>query len=306
MAPVNSTDRTLFRARMIVAREHLDALMEVLAVLEPSPTSWEDMESGEAWVEAYDADREALATRARDMADLASGVDGRIHAAEITVLEAADWTEAWKQFFHTTRVSRRIVVHPSWEPFDPQTDDVVVDIDPGMSFGTGLHPTTRACLHFLDGLHAAGQGADTATVVDLGCGSGILAIAAAKLGFAAIVALDNDPLAVRVSQENIALNHLPAARIRCATGDVLCGPLPEGDVVVANILAPVLVEAAPRIAKAVRPGHGATLILAGILDSQFADVEAAYCQMGFACVDSFLDSGWRSGCFRRSECGATP
>lgn len=289
----------LYRARMAVAREQLDALMELYAVLEPAPTSWEDVESGEAWVEAYDADRAAMELRARELADLATSLDGRIHAAEVTTVAPEDWTEAWKRFFHTTRVSKRIIVHPSWEPIDAQPGDIVVDIDPGMSFGTGLHPTTRACLHYLDALSADAPQHACQAVVDLGCGSGILAIAAAKLGYAAVTALDHDPQAVRVSRENLALNRLPADRVTVAAADVLLDVLPTGDLVVANILASVLIEAAPRIAATVRQSPHAALVLSGILDTQFEDVQRAYGDVGFRLRDSLLDGDWRTGCFAR-------
>jgi ribosomal protein L11 methyltransferase len=290
---------------MTVARDQLELLMELLATMDPAPTSWEDVDTGEAWVETYDADRVAVENRAREMADIATSLDGRIHAATIEAVESADWTEAWKRFFHTTRVSPRIVVHPSWEPCDAAPGDIVVDIDPGMSFGTGLHPTTRTCLRFLDSLSASTPHLADEHVVDLGCGSGILAIAAAKLGYAGVTALDNDPLAVRVTRENLLLNTIAEECVTTATADVLHDPLPVGDLVVANILASVLVEAAPRIAAAVRQGPHAALVLSGILDSQFADVQRAFSSVGFELQESELDGDWRTGCFRRRS-GKTP
>ena len=288
------TPEPLYRARIPVRRETLDDLMEVLAVMDPAPTSWEDMESGEAWVETCDLDPAAVHRRAREMADLLEGYDGRIHAAAIERLEPEDWTDAWKRFFHTTRISERFVIHPVWEPIDPAPGDIVIDIDPGMSFGTGLHPTTRACLRFLDEMAAA---APLGSVLDLGCGSGILAIGAAKLGAKSVAALDFDPDAVAVSRENLAANGISAETVSVGVGDVTKDPLPTADVVVANILASVLIAAAPRIAAAVAPGG--TLLLSGILDSQFADVAVAYAAQGFACAGSLLDSEWRSGRFVR-------
>ena len=189
----------LYRARLRVRRETLDDLMEILAVMDPAPTSWEDMESGEAWVETCDLDHAALLRRAREMADLVGSYDGRVHAAKIERLEPEEWTDAWKRFFHTARVSDRIVIHPVWEPIDAAPGDIVIDIDPGMSFGTGLHPTTRSCLRLLD--ETAAESGGLGAVLDLGCGSGILAIAAAKLGAPSVAALDFDPDAVAESDE---------------------------------------------------------------------------------------------------------
>ena len=294
-------DRTLHRARIVVHREDLDALMEALAVLDPPPSAWEDMETGDAWVETYDADRAAVTARAREMERLVEAVDGRFHCASFAEVEPEDWREAWKKFFHTARVSRRVIVHPSWEPVDPQPGDVVVDIDPGMSFGTGLHPTTRSCIAFLDELadefSASPEGFADATVLDLGCGSGILAIAALKLGFPGVTSLDFDPQCVKTAAENLALNGFPDAPV--ALGDVLKDPLPSARVVVANILAPVLIEAAPRIAVAVQKTPGATLLLSGILATQFDEVAAAYAAHGFALVRSLRDGEWTSGRFAR-------
>lgn len=293
-------DRTLYRARMKVSRDLLEDLLEALAVLDPSFGSWEDMDSGEAWVETFDADRTALTVRARDMADIAAACDGNLHAAEITALAEEDWTEAWKQYFHTTRVSPRIVVHPSWEPRVPSSGDIVIDIDPGMSFGTGLHPTTRCCLRALDRFAAADVDLSGWTMVDLGCGSGILSIAAAKLGFGAVHVLDHDPLAARIARENLALNGIPDDHVHCATADVLHDALPVGDFVVANILAPVLIEAARPIANALRDTPAAVLVLSGILEAQFAEVEQAYRAQGFARADTLPEAGWKTGCFRRT------
>ena len=289
------TPEPLWRARVRVRREALDDLVEVLAVMDPAPTSWEDMDSGEAWVETCDPDRAEVARRAREMADLVSAYDGRVHAAEIERLEPEEWTEAWKRFFHTARVSEHIVVHPVWEPFEPEPGDIVVDIDPGMSFGTGLHPTTRTCLRFLDELAAEPGG--LGPVLDLGCGSGILSIAAAKLGAPRVDALDFDPAAVGVTAENLAANRVPAGVVRTAVGDVLRDALPSAPVVVANILASVLIDASGRIAASVAPGG--TLLLSGILDAQFGEVVEAFQAHGFSCVRSVLDAEWRSGVFRR-------
>lgn len=294
-------DRVLYRARMPYPRERIEELLEAAAFLEPAPTSWEDLETGAAWIETYDADRSALAARALRIADLAGALDGAVHAATLEPLADADWKEAWKRHFHTTRISPRIVIHPSWEPPASQDGDVVVELDPGLSFGTGLHPTTRACLRILDRIAAALPDPGAWSVTDLGCGSGILAIAAAKLGFGSVNALDHDPQAVRVSLANLARNAIPATRVRCSTADVLHDPLPPGDLVLANILAPVLIEATPAIARAVRPHPDASLVLSGILVSQFAEVEAAFVRQGFVLDETRQEEDWRTGCFRRRK-----
>lgn len=291
------TPEPLYRARINVPRESLDDLQEVLAVMDPAPTSWEDMDSGEAWIEICDLDHATLLQRAREMADLLQSYDGRVHVADVTRLEPQDWTEAWKSFFHTTRISERFIIHPVWEPIEAAPTDVVIDIDPGLCFGTGLHPTTRTCLKFIDQLLTASP--TPLSLLDLGCGSGILSIGAAKLGATPITALDFDPDAVTVTRENLAANGIAPDSITVAVGDVTRDPLPTATIVVANILASVLIEAADRIAATVAPSG--TLILSGILDSQFPDVEAAFAPLGFHCSASFLDAEWRSGLFTKEE-----
>ena len=175
----------------------------------------------------------------------------------------------------------------------------MVTIEPGMSFGTGLHGTTQACLRFLERLaDEAPAGAPPRSLADLGCGSGILSIAARKLGYAPVRGVDYDAAAVRVSAENAALNGVPD--VSFALCDVTADPIPGAEVVVANILAPILLAAAPRIARAVAPGPGAALVLSGILGEQYPRVRAAYEAFGFREVRSLALGEWTSGLFRRA------
>jgi len=288
----------LFRARMPVPREQLDLLMDLLAILEPPPTAWEDVESGVAWIETFDPDRRTLEERARAMADLAGSVDGRVHAAQIDQLQPQDWTESWKRFFHATRISERVVVAPPWEDWPAAPDDLVVRIDPGLSFGTGLHPTTRTCLQLLDRLALAGHDFAGQRLLDLGCGSGILAIAAAGFGCREVVALDYDPVAVKATGENILLNGCDLQIFTVARADVLQDDLPQAGIVVANILASVLIEAAPRIAGALWQSPDSALILSGILESQFPQVTAAFAAEGLKLAESLTEAEWQTGLFR--------
>ena len=123
-------------------------------------------------------------------------------------LAETDWAEAWKAHYHVLPIGRRLVIKPTWETYAPQPDQVVIELDPGLAFGSGLHATTRLCLELLEEHLRPGE-----RVLDVGTGSGILAIAAACLGAAAVVALDNDPEAVRVARENVLLNGV-ADRVR--------------------------------------------------------------------------------------------
>lgn len=211
-----------------------------------------------------------------------------------TSLAETDWANAWKAHFKTEKVSPRIVIHPVWEPYKEQTDEIVIHIDPGMSFGTGQHETTRSCLRMLDAWTANGN---TGSFLDLGCGSGILAIAAVKLGLQPVTALDYDPDAVQGTIENQERNTLSDA-FTPFVGDVSNLHLPrQFDIVAANILAPVLIEHASSIAGTVKAGG--TLILSGILDTQYALVQEAYTALQCEEVERIQDGEWTSGRFIR-------
>ena len=117
-----------------------------------APGSWENVDTGEAWIEAFGIDEDELYQRAREMADIAESVDGRVHVAQIEPLAREDWTESWKKFFHIIHVTDKITIRPIWEEYDADEGEIVVDIEPGMSFGTGIHPTTQSCLKLLEQL----------------------------------------------------------------------------------------------------------------------------------------------------------
>lgn len=219
---------------------------------------------------------------------------GQVETLPLIRLPRENWAESWKQYFHVDQVSSRIVIKPSWEPFTPTADQVVVEIDPGMSFGTGQHGTTVACLQFLDHLSANGL---SGSLADAGCGSGILSIAAAKLGFTPIDAFDYDPIAVDIARENCRLNGIgDTVRLRCLDlGD--WQPVTPYPLVVANILAPVLIEHAGMLGQQV--AANGQLILSGILSEQFAEVDAAFRPHGFHCQTTITLAEWTSGRFTR-------
>ena len=187
---------------------------------------------------------------------------------KVEQLEDKDWVREWMDHFHPMQFGERLWICPSWRDV-PNPDAVNVMLDPGLAFGTGTHPTTALCLQWLDGLDLAGK-----TVVDFGCGSGILGIAALKLGAARVIGIDIDPQAIQASRDNAERNggadqielYLPADQPQ----DV------EADVVVANILAGPLRELAPLIA-----GHGkagSLMALSGVLESQAPELETIYGQ----------------------------
>ena len=183
-----------------------------------------------------------------------------------------DWANAWKRHYAVQRIGRRWVIKPRWQEYAPRTGDLVLDLDPGMAFGTGLHPTTQLVLEALEDLDAGGE-VDGTQLLDLGTGSGILAIGAARLGAADVLALDVDEVAVTAARENVARNGLQGVvRVERGTlGEEAPGfvPVPGYELEAAvdgalvNIVARVIGERAPAIARALRPG--AWLVASGII-----------------------------------------
>ncbi len=194
---------------------------------------------------------------------------------EYRAVREEDWAEAWKVHYHPIRIGRKLVVRPLWQEAELQPDDIEIALDPGMAFGTGTHPTTQLCLEALEGMvRPATQ------ILDLGCGSGILAIAAAKLGAAHIWALDIDPIAVEAAQANCEQNGV-ADKITVQTGSLesVITSARRFDLVVVNILAKIILQMCEhRLGETVRPNGRA--IFSGIIDSQVEEVEAALRRAG--------------------------
>ncbi|MDP4127404.1 MAG: 50S ribosomal protein L11 methyltransferase, partial [Bacillota bacterium] len=161
-------------------------------------------------------------------------------------LKEEDWATAWKAYFKPIRIGRHFLIKPTWEQTDLGKEDILLELDPGMAFGTGTHPTTTLCLKALEDIIKPGQ-----TVFDLGTGSGILAIAAAKLG-AQVEAVDLDSVAVRVAQENVDLNRV-SNQVRVSRGDLGTVLTGQADVVIANIIADVILMLLPDLNRILRP-----------------------------------------------------
>ena len=166
------------------------------------------------------------------------------------IVEEADWADAWKAYFPVMRVGRRLVIRPTWRRHRRAPEDVVLALDPGMAFGTGLHPTTRLCLAGVETLADRGV-LKGARVLDVGCGSGILAIAALKLGAASALGVDTDPIAIEATIANARRNAL-VRRLRAHEGSLPSGDGPF-DVVLANLIAGLLVPLAPGLRDELRP-----------------------------------------------------
>ena len=213
-----------------------------------------------------------------------------------------DWAEAWKSHFPVLRIGRRLVIRPTWREHAALPGDVVLSLDPGMAFGTGLHPTTRLCMAALEaiadegvlargmaaGSTGAGAGAGAARVIDVGCGSGILAIAAGLLGAGELLGVDTDPIAVESTAANAALNDV-GGRLRVRQGSVPSGEGPF-DVVLANLIASLLVTlAAPLHDELVPDGR---IIASGIFRDREGDVRTAFEAAGLIVTRRWAEEDW--------------
>jgi ribosomal protein L11 methyltransferase len=235
------------------------------------------------------AARAAVEAARRDLAHVQAFELRHIGDISTRVVHEEDWAEAWKEHFPVLLVGRRLVIRPTWREHDGAPDDVVISLDPGMAFGTGLHPTTRLCLAFVEDLADRDLIAG-ARVLDVGCGSGILAIAAALLDATSVVGVDTDPLAVETTLKNAALNGLEG-QITARTGSL---SLKDGaatyDVVLANLIASVLIDLAEPLAAAVRPGG--VVIASGIFVDREEAVREAFEAAGLHVVGAKRETDW--------------
>lgn len=265
-----------------------------------------------AYLPALDpaAARDAIATAETALGHLQAFDLRAIGELQVRVVHEADWAEAWKRHFPVLRVGRRLVIRPTWRRHRAAPEDVVLALDPGMAFGTGLHPTTRLCLAEVEaladegGLQAAPGSTDGrgATVLDVGCGSGILAIAALGLGAASAVACDVDPIAIEATTANARRNRV-ARRVQALQGSVPTGRGPF-DVVLANLVASLLVALAPDLASEVRPGG--TLVASGIFVDREAEVRAALGDVGLVACGRRAEGDWVALRLRRPASSPVP
>lgn len=216
---------------------------------------------------------------------------------EVQVIEVKkeNWAEAWKEFFKPFRASQRLIVKPSWEYVETTPEDLVLEIDPGMSFGTGHHGTTKAVLQFMDQLQLK---LGSVPFLDAGSGSGILSLAAVKLGFQPIEAFDYDPEAVKCTKENLANAGYTQAKVHCADVSTFIPSQPVR-IAAVNILATVLLDNISHIASFLDRTLGVPsyLILSGILNEQYSLVKERYQALGLEELESITINEWTSGLF---------
>lgn len=252
----------MIRLALRVDRAHAEVALAEL--LELAPGGVEEVDLGDGGVEyaVYGPPGELPV-----LPDLEAAVGGAL--IEVTTSELPDdWSERWKQFHHPLVLGSRLAVRPPWE--GPIGVGVELVIDPAQAFGTGAHATTRLCLELL--LDLADAGSERGPLLDLGCGSGVLAIAAAKLGFAPVTAVDFDPLSVEATIANAEVNDAMLEVARC---DLRSDPIPAAPVVLANLLRPLLLDYAARLTEPPR-----TLIASGLLTHEADEIAAAFAPHG--------------------------
>ena len=196
----------------------------------------------------------------------------------------AKWKDRWKEYFKPSRISQRIVVKPTWEPYERKADDLVIEIDPGMAFGTGTHETTSLCIRMLERYLK-----EDYCVLDVGCGSGILSVAAAMLGAGEVLGVEIDPVAVQVARENVDLNDV-GAKVSVQQGDLTSGLDFTADLVVANLMADLVMILSEDVAR--HMNSGGLFISSGILTEKEEAVASHLKQHGFDIVEIAEDGQW--------------
>lgn len=295
----------------MTAPEADEAVTELLEKQFGQPaTSYTDLETGRTTVSVYVSQRSVLgkirASLPRHLPALkgdlkaglarirSCGLDAGPGAISVKKVRREDWAESWKRHFKPIDIGSALLIKPSWSRRRPRKGQLVIVLDPGLSFGTGQHPTTAFCLRQLAMRRTPGK---ARSFLDIGTGSGILAIAAAKLGFAPVEALDFDPEAVRIACENARKNEV-ALGIRFRRQDVTKLPPQSArkySVVCANLTADLLLSQRDRLLA--RLEANGTLVLAGILETEFRRVQQTYESAGLRLAASRTEKEWRSGAF---------
>ncbi len=218
--------------------------------------------------------------RLADLSDMAVHVDVLSES-----VDEKDWAHAWKAYFNVTRITDKIVVKPEWKDYTPAPGEIVIHIDPGMAFGTGTHPTTFMCLALLEEYVQRGK-----TLLDVGCGSGILMIGASKLGAGAMTGIDVDPVAVDITQQNLEKNGIALDGVTLGAVTLDKTPEIQYDLICANIIAQVIVSIMPDIAARMAPDGNA--ILSGIIEERLPDIYAALDTQNLECVRKISREEW--------------
>jgi len=290
--------KVIWKIKVIAAPELGEALSEALQNLLGLPVSvFEDLKKRRTEITVFlerKPDCKTLLTKLEpELIRLARLTAVRKPTLSLQRVPPQDWTESWKRHFKPIEIGSKLLLKPTWSKRKPRKNQALVVLEPGLSFGTGQHPTTSFCLEQL--VHLRPLSHKSKSMLDLGCGSGILAIAAAKLGYSPIEPLDFDSDAVRIALQNATANHV-ANRIRVRRADVARLPLSprlKFDLICANLISTVLLAHRDRIVAQLAPGG--VVILAGILKAEFREISVAYAKSGLKLAQQRAENEWKSG-----------
>lgn len=294
----------LVHVSLKVSPESEDAVSVLLEnILGQPPSFYTDAETGimtasiylenKAW--SKDAGNQ-IAAGLREIEQCGLAVVSRTFS--VRKVRREDWAESWKRHFKPIEVGQSLLIKPSWSRRKPKKGQVIVILDPGLSFGTGQHATTSFCLKQVARFRRSASG-HPASFLDIGTGSGILAISAAKLGYQPVEAFDFDPESVRVSRGNARVNGVEK-RLQISQRDLCQLPLRSGkqfDLVCANLIYDLLLAQGEKIGS--RVSASGNLVLAGILEQQFKRVQVRYRELGFELKATRVEKEWQSGLFQR-------
>lgn len=305
---------TWTQVRVTCKTEELDTVCAVMSMLDSSVMieDYSDIETGLKTVYGDLIDESILKSdksiaacsiyvpEDKNVNEYVSYIDARladigiIPRIEILGTDEEEWSTAWKKYYKPTHIGKKLVVVPSWETYEATPGEIVICMDPGMAFGTGTHETTRLCAELLEEYLVSSD-----RLLDVGSGSGILAICASKLGASACEACDIDPVAVRTEKENAVRNG--CGNIDCFVSDLLAEvKLPEDkkyDVITANIVADIIIRLSSEIGSYLK--EGGYFIASGIIDEREREVDEAMMRHGFVKVDSKAENGWRAEIYRK-------
>lgn len=302
MSATSTSETPVWQISLDVPKCLEEPVTELLsAILDQPASAYCPLESDLAVVSAYITDRSIWdATKGTILKEqiqtffpeAAGGIEWKIHCRKI---KTNDWQESWKRHFKPLEIGGRLLIKPSWNKRKPKKDQQLIVLDPGLSFGTGQHATTRFCLEEIERLQSTSE---SPSLLDIGTGSGILAIAAVKLGFAPVKAFDFDPDSVQVTREN-AQNNGVLEQIQVSKSD-LTKLKPDTrqryDFVCANLTHDLLKICSKTIVNRVKPeGY---LLLAGILKEQFPAVKKCFLALGFKQIRTQEEKEWKSGSFK--------
>lgn len=216
-----------------------------------------------------------------------------LYAIDQTAVDEEDWANSWKVYFKVLKIGQRTVVRPSWEKYDKKPGEIVIDLDPGMAFGTGSHATTSQAMELTEKYLKVND-----KVIDVGTGSGIISIQAGKLGASFVNAYDFDAVAVKAAERNVQDNNL-AEIIRVKQNDLLNGVEEKANIIIANIVADVIIALIPQLDdRLLKDGR---VILSGIIEKRFADIEKILKEYNFEIIESREQEGWYALAVKRIE-----